>query len=103
MTIPLVIPSSTEGRVRLPSTAVPKDFRPHSSDGALMFSSSLMDNRGRPFSFYNSLPTGAPTLSLAERVTPLLGDRFRGIASSFKASPLGNGCNMPLSIFLHTI
>ena len=31
----IVIPLSTDGMVRLASTAVPKNFCPHSSDGAL--------------------------------------------------------------------
>ena len=34
-TIPVVIPPSTDGRVRLASTAVPGDSRSHGSDGGV--------------------------------------------------------------------
>ena len=44
--IPLVIPPSTDGRVRLASTAMPRDICPHGSDEALAYLSSLSDTRG---------------------------------------------------------
>ena len=56
ITIPTVIPPSTDGRVCMASMAGPADFRSQGSDRALAYVSSSLDIWGWPFSFKSSLP-----------------------------------------------